>query len=83
MIEAWFVLGWLAGIATLAIACIIAINCEGKSRDNEAFIKALIKKEGWMGAQEVLTFEYNGKYMRIWRRLFREHIEKGDNNNEQ
>ena len=76
---AWFVLGWLAGIATLAIASIIFINCEGRSRDNEAFIKALIEKEGWMGAQEVLTFEYDGKYMRIWRKLYREYIEKGEN----
>ena len=75
---AWFILGWLAGIATLAIASVICINCEGRSHDNEAFIKALIEKEGWMGAKEVLTFEYNGKYMRIWRKLYREYIEKGE-----
>jgi len=76
---AWFILGWLAGIATLAIGSIIFINYESRSRDNEAFIKALIEKEGWMGAQEVLTFEYNGKYMKIWRKLYREYIEKGEN----
>ena len=75
----WFVLGWLAGISTLAIASIIFINCEGKSRDNGAFVIELIKQKGWEKSNEILTFEYSGKYLNIWRKLYREHIEKGEN----
>lgn len=79
----WFVLGWLAGIATLAITAIIAINCEGKERTDTEFVKKLIETKGWEKSNEILTFEYNGKYLKIWRKLYREHIQKGENKNEQ
>lgn len=83
IIVSWLVLGWLAGIATLAIASIIFINCEGRNRDNEEFVKKLIETKGWEKANEILTFEYNGKYLKIWRKLYKEHIAKGENKNEQ
>lgn len=76
---AWFILGCLVGMITLAVAVIITMSCQDHEITNEEFVKRLIEKEGWMGAQEILNFEYNGKYMRIWRKLFREHIEKGEN----
>lgn len=71
----WFILGWLAGIATLAIASIICINCERKTVTDEEFVKKLIEKKGWTEARWELETSYRGKYMRIWRRLYREHIE--------
>ena len=71
----WFILGWLIGIATFAIISIIVIDWSNKQDSNEEFVKKLVEKEGWMGAQEVLTWHYNSKYMRTWRRLYREHIE--------
>ena len=76
---AWFILGCMVGIIVTEVSVIIAISHKDYKVINEEFVKKLIEKEGWMGAQEILNFEYNGKYMRIWRRLFKEHIEKGEN----
>ena len=82
-IVSWFVLGCLAGSTTLAIAAIIALSHQDKEFIDTQFVKALIEKKGWEKANEILTFEYSGKYLKIWRKLYREHIEKGENKDEQ
>ena len=71
----WFTLGSLIGFIVAEIVIYLIISYRSHKLTDEEFIKKLIEKEGWMGAQEVLNFEYNGKYMRIWRKLYREHIE--------
>ena len=76
ILVSYFVLGWLAGIATLAIASIIVINYDRKKLDKEEFVKALVEKEGWMGAQEILNWSYNGKYFKIWRKMYMENLLK-------
>ena len=43
--------------------------------DDEKFVKKLVEQKGWTEARWELETSYRGKYMRIWRRLYREHIE--------
>lgn len=77
------VFGWLLGILTMAVAVLIAINCCDKISANEKFVKALVEKEGWTNARWELETAFKGKYMRTWRRLYKESIKKGENKNEQ
>ena len=80
MVGSWFLLGWLAGIATLAVVSIITIECTRKTETSEDFVKKLIEKKGWTEARWDLETAYKGKYMRIWRRLYKKHIEGEDKN---
>lgn len=78
IIVSWFVLGWLVGIATTAIACLAAAGIMDKIDKNEEFVKKLVKEKGWIEARWELEFSFNGKYLRTWRRLYQKHIEGED-----
>lgn len=75
----WFGLGILVGAAIMEIIVLTILKCDSNKLTNKEFVKKLIEKEGWDGANTILTFEFGGKYLNIWRRLYREYIEKGEN----
>ena len=74
----WFLLGVLGGVGGLALVEIIMIQSERKTLTNEDFVKKLVEKKGWTEARWDLETAYKGKYIRIWRRLYREYIEGGE-----
>lgn len=73
-IVSWFVLGFLAGVATLATVSIIAINSERNAEVEEEFVKKLVEQKGWNDACWELKFKFKGKYMGTWRKLYKKHI---------
>lgn len=75
MMFGWFLLGVLGGVGGLALIEIIIIQSEQKTTTNEDFVKKLVEKKGWTEARWELETSYKGKYMRIWRKLYRKHIE--------
>lgn len=81
MISAWFVLGVLVGIAATEVTVVSVMKMGEHKLANEEFVKKLIKKEGWADARWELETSYGGKYIEIWRRLYRKHIE-GENEND-
>lgn len=74
----WFLLGVLGGVGGLALIEIIMIQSERKVFTDEDFVKKLVEKKGWTEARWELETSYKGKYMRIWRKLYRKHIEGGE-----
>ena len=76
----WFVLGFLVGFAAAELIIYVVVNCHDKKLSNEEFVKKLIEKEGWTDARWELETLYCGRYMRIWRKLYRKHIEGGKSN---
>ena len=77
----WFGLGVFTGIAIAEIVTLIILKCDSNKLTNEEFVKALIKEYGYEKANNILTFDYEGRYLNIWRKLYREHI-TGDNEND-
>lgn len=71
----------LVGAIIMGILIVIDIKIEELRDDRKEFVKKLIEKEGWDGANEILTFEFGGKYLNIWRKMYREYV-KGEDNNE-
>lgn len=81
-ISAWFLLGCLAGLVIAEVMILTFMKVGQGELDNEKFVKKLIEQKGWTEARWELETSYRGKYMRIWRRLYREHIE-GEDKDEQ
>lgn len=71
----WFTLGSLIGFIVAEVVIYLVISHRNNKLTNEEFVKKLIEKEGWNGSRWELETSYRGKYMRIWRKLYREHIE--------
>ena len=78
----WLLTGLLIGFAVNELIIYVVVNCHDQKLSNEEFVEKLIEKEGWTGARWELETLYRGRYMRIWRKLYRKHIE-GGNKNEQ
>ena len=81
-ISAWFLLGCLVGMVVAEIMILTFMRVGQNELSDEEFVKALIEKKGWTEARWELETSYRGKYMRIWRKLYRQHIE-GENKDEQ
>lgn len=73
-----FVNGFITGILLTEVAIAIVIKCLDSGENKEDFVKKLIKEKGWTEARWELETAFRGKYMRIWRKLYKEHIEKGE-----
>lgn len=73
----WLFCGLLFGaIITLAIIA-ICIRIEENQVDEEKFVKQLVEKVGWEKANVILTFEFEGKYLKTWRKMYIKYIEEG------
>lgn len=79
----WLLTGLSIGFIAAGLIIFIAISCIDQKLSNEEFVKKLIEKKNWTEARWELETLYRGRYMRIWRKLYRKHIEKGENKNEQ
>ena len=77
----WMLTGLLIGFAAAEVVIYVVISHDNKKVNNEEFVKELIEKKGWEGARWELETAFKGKYMRIWRRLYKKHIEEKDNGN--
>lgn len=77
----WFGLGIFVGAAIMEIIVLTILKCDSNKLTNKEFVKKLIEKEGWDEANTILTFEFGGKYLNIWRKMYREYV-KGEDNNE-
>lgn len=75
----WFVTGILIGFAAAEIVIYMVLHHDDKKITDEEFVKELVKQKGWYDARWELEAAYRGKYMRIWRKLYRKHIEGGNN----
>lgn len=75
---AGFVVGWLVGIVTTEIIVVLTMRHEENKAASEEFVKTLVEKVGWTEARWELETAFRGKYMKIWRKLYKEHIEKGE-----
>lgn len=70
------ILGFLAGIAFTMVAVVITVKCICKHEDREDFVLKLIAEKGWFEARNVLQLGYKRVYMRIWKKLYRNHMDK-------
>lgn len=70
----WVFLGAIIGALVTLIILAICMHIDDETVDKEEFVKKLIKKEGWEKSYEILTFEFKGKYLKIWRKLYIKHM---------
>ena len=77
-----FINGFIAGILGLEVVIVITLRCVEAAEKREEFVKKLIEKKGWAEARWDLETAHSGKYMSIWRRLYKAHIEGDESNGE-
>lgn len=70
-----FVFGFFIGVYITMVTTMVVLTSVDKANDKKAFVKKLVKKEGWIGARLTLEASFNRSYMKIWAKLYGEYIE--------